>query len=158
MPESRPQPEGLRSLGRRLERGLLHPIDLLRVRMTRGLEVRASGQRVRRGEQLDARVTITSPERLGRIEVGLVCTEFFASAVSDPKGGRRRGTASATAHETWVPIDSTPGMHSVRLAVPAHAPFSYHGGVLSFTWELVARGRRKHRLDAQARHAITVLP
>jgi hypothetical protein len=157
MPEFRFQPEGLRSLGSRLERRLLHPIDFLRARIRRGLEVGAAGHPVRRGEEIDARVRITSPRGLGRVEVGLVCTEFFASAVSDSQGGRRRGTASATAHEAWHPVDGTPGVHSVRLAVPADAPFTYEGDVLSFTWEIVVRERRKHRLDAQARHAITVL-
>jgi hypothetical protein len=42
--------------------------------------------------------------------------------------------------------------------VPAEAPFSYEGELLCFAWEVVARGRRKHRLDAQARHEISVLP
>jgi hypothetical protein len=136
----------------------LHPIDYLRGRMTRGLEVGASDRSVRRGEAVDAHVTIANPERLGHVEVGLVCTEFYAASVSDSKGGRRRGTASATAHETWLGVDGTPGRHGVRLAVPADAPFSYEGDVLCFTWEVVARGRRKRRLDAQARHTIMVLP
>jgi hypothetical protein len=42
--------------------------------------------------------------------------------------------------------------------VPAEAPFSYDGELLCFRWELVARGRRKHRLDAQARQEVSVLP
>jgi hypothetical protein len=67
--------------------------------MTRGLLVGASERPVRRGEQLDARVTSARPERLGQAEVGLVCTEFFATAVPDSKGVRRRETASAIAHE-----------------------------------------------------------
>jgi hypothetical protein len=146
------------SAQRRLERVLLHPIDYLRRRITRGLQVDATDRPVRRGEQLHARVMIARPKRLGDVEVGLVCTELFASAVSDSKGGRRRGTASATAHEAWLPVVSTPGVHSVRLAVPAHAPFSYEGELVSFTWAVVARGRRKRRLDAQARHEIAVLP
>jgi hypothetical protein len=148
----------LRSFGRRLERGPLHPLDLLRRRMARGLAVDASDRPVRRGEQLEARVTISRPEGLGDLEIGLVCTEFYASAMSDSRGGRRRGTASATAHASWLPIPSTPGVHTVRLAVSAQAPFSYEGDVLRFTWEVVARGRRRRRLDAQARHEITVLP
>jgi hypothetical protein len=158
MTEPNFQSRGLRLVGARLERELLHPIDHLRRRMTRGLHVGASDRPVRRGEQLEAHVTISRPERLGDVEVGLVCTEFFASAASDSRGGRRRGTASATAHASWLPVPSTPGVHTVRLAVPTQAPFSYKGDVLRFTWEVVARGRRRRRLDAQTRHEITVLP
>jgi hypothetical protein len=158
MPERGFEARPLRSFRRRLERGLLHPLDYLRRRVTRGLAVDASDLPVRRGGELDARVTIASRGGLGQVEVGLVCTEFFASAMSDSRGGRRRGTASATAHEAWLPVDGTPGVHSVSLAVPAEAPFSYDGDVLSFTWEVVARGRRRRRLDAQARREISVLP
>ena len=69
-----------------------------------------------------------------------------------------RETATATAYEAWVPVESGAGVQSVRLAVPREAPFSYKGDCLSFQWEVVARGRRPHRLDAQARREISVLP
>jgi hypothetical protein len=148
----------LRSLERRLERGFLHPIDYLRTRGTRGLRVEASDQEVRRGGELEARVTLSNPEGFGEVEVGLVCTEFYECDVPDGEGGRSRGTCSATAHEAWLPVHSTLGVHSVRLSVPAEAPFSYDGDLLCFKWAVVARGRRKNRLDAQARHEISVLP
>jgi len=154
-PESRPK----LSLARRLERGLLHPIDHLRRRRTRGmLQVAAGEPEVHRGGELDAQLTIASLGGLGAVEVGLVCTEFYACAVTGGDGKRSRGTGSATAHEEWLAVDDTPGVHSVRLGVPAQAPFSYAGELLSFTWEVAARGRRRHRLDAQARHEISVLP
>ena len=95
---------------------------------------------------------------MGEVEVGLVCTEFFATELRGSDGRRSRGTSSASAHEAWLAVEGTPGLHSVRLAVPAEAPFSYEGELLSFKWEVVARGRRKRRLDAQARHEISVLP
>jgi hypothetical protein len=113
---------------------------------------------VRRGGELDARVTIAGRGRLGEVEVGLVCTEFYECEISDSDGTQSRGTSSATAHEAWLPVEGAPGVHSVRLTVPAEAPFSYEGELLCFTWEVVARGRRKHRLDAQARYEISVLP
>ena len=49
-------------------------------------------------------------------------------------------------------------MQSVRLAIPADAPFSYEGTCLSFKWELVARGHKSRGLDAQARSDLSVLP
>lgn len=146
------------SLERRLERALLHPIDYLRRRRTVGLQVGASHQEVHRGGELDARVTISRPEGLRELEVGLVCTEFYAYDVGDSDGRRSRGTSSATAHEAWLPVEGTMGVHGVRLTVPAEAPFSYEGDLLCFKWEVVARGRRKHRLDLQARHEISVQP
>ena len=141
----------------RLERRLLHPIDYLRGRANRGrLRVEASDGQVRRGGQLDARVTITDSGGLADVELGLVCTEFYATRMSGHDGGR--GTSSGTAYEAWLPVDGGPGLHAVRVTVPAGAPYSYDGELLSFKWELVARGRRKRRLDAQARHEVSVLP
>jgi len=49
-------------------------------------------------------------------------------------------------------------VQSVRLPIPPEAPFSYDGDCLSFRWKVVARGRRKRRLDAQVKRDITVLP
>jgi len=69
-----------------------------------------------------------------------------------------RATTYAIAHEAWLPIESAPGVQSVRLTIPPEAPFSYEGDCLSFRWEVVARGRRRRRLDAQAKHEISVLP
>lgn len=149
----------MRSLETRLERGLLHPIDYLRRRRTRGvLQVDAREREVRRGGELEARVTIASSGGLEEVEVGLVCTEFYACELRGSDGRRSRGTSSANAHEAWRAVEGAPGLHSVRLTVPAEAPFSYEGELLCFTWEVVARGRRKRRLDAQARHEISVLP
>ena len=71
----------------------------------------------------------------------LVCTEFYACRMRGDGGGR--GPTSATAHEAWLPVQGGPGVHAVRVAVPADAPFSYDGELLSFSWELVARGRRR---------------
>jgi hypothetical protein len=146
-----------RSGARRLERGLLHPIDQLRRRANRGrLGVEASEPRVRRGGELDVRVTIADSRGLADVELGLVCTEFYARRMSGSEG--RRGTSSATAYEAWLPVEGGPGLHGVRVTVPAEAPFSYDGELLCFRWELVARGRRKRRLDAQARQEVSVLP
>ena len=58
----------------------------------------------------------------------------------------------------WQPLPSMAGEHSVRLAIPASAPFSYEGSCLSFHWEVVARGRRDRKLDARASQEISVRP
>jgi hypothetical protein len=136
---------------------MLHPIDYLRRRRTRGrLQISVDDPEVRRGEALDARVTIAD-SRLGDVEVGLVCTEFYEVA-SGGGTGSNRGTSSATAFEAWHPVTGTSSVHNVRLSLPAEAPFSYEGELLCFRWEVVARGRRKRRLDMHAAHEISVLP
>ena len=144
----------------------VHPLDTLRRWLTRGLRVSASDREVRRGGEVETFITISSPRGLGNVEVGLVCTEYYDEETSSPTSSSTgsvdttpsRTTSSAIAHEAWLPIESAAGVQSVRLAIPAEAPFSYKGECLSFKWEVVARGRRSRRLDAQARQEISVLP
>lgn len=153
------RPRWAASLERRLT-GLLHPGDSLRQRMTRDLEVDTSDHEVQRSAEVEALVTISDPRRLGDVEVGLVCTEYYAryseGVGTDDAGGRVM--TYDVAHEAWLTVDSVPGVQSVRLPIPPEAPFSYDGDCLSFRWEVVARGRRKRRLDAQVKRDITVLP
>jgi hypothetical protein len=138
------------------------PLDFLRKRLAKGLQVGASRQELRRGEQVDALVTILSARGLGQVEVGLVCTELYdhkdTSTDYEGKTQSSRATSAAIAHEAWLPVENTPGVQSVGFTVPPEAPFSYEGSCLSFKWEVVARGRRRRRLDALARQEVSVLP
>jgi len=144
----------------------VHPLEALRRRLTRGLEVAASDQEVRRGEEVEALVTISSARKLADIEVGVVCTEYYDElhtgrgytddTTSTPTTSRR--TSDEVAHETWSPVETVSGVQSVRFTIPPDAPFSYHGECLSFKWELVARARRSRGLDRQARSEFSVLP
>jgi hypothetical protein len=140
----------------------VRPLDLFRRRLTSGLEVGAGQQEARRGGELEVLVTISSARGLGDVEVGLVCTEFYDEEDSwtDGQGHTHtsRTTSDATAHEVWLPVESAAGVQSIRFTIPPDAPFSYKGNCLSFKWEVVARGRRPHRLDAQARREISILP
>jgi hypothetical protein len=135
-----------------------NPFHWLRVRLTRGLVVGANTSVVARGDEIEATVTIVNPRKLGQVQAGLVCTEAYAAETRDGKGHASQGQSWATAHQSWVPVEDTAGAHTVRLAVPADAPYSYKGDFLSFKWEVVARGIRKLRLDARAAQEITVLP
>jgi len=134
------------------------PLDRLRRRRTTDLRVEAAGQPVRRGDHVEALVTITSLRDLGSPEVGVVCTEYYDEESTDSDGHTTRITCNTLAHESWTPVEEAAGVQSVQLTVPVEAPFSYEGDALSFRWELVARGRRKHRLDAQVRTPLSVLP
>jgi hypothetical protein len=143
---------------RRLERSLSHPLDLVRQRRTRGLQVAGGEHGARRGEEVEALVTISSSRGLGSIEVGLRCTEYYDEESTDSEGDTSRATVEDIAHEDWQPIENVTGVQSVRLAIPADAPFSYEGACLSFKWQLVARGHKSRGLDAQAKHELSVLP
>jgi hypothetical protein len=153
------RPHWVGSLEKR-SRWLFNPIDLLRGRLTHGIQVGVAAHGVHRGEEIDALVTISSAQGWDNVEVGLVCTEYYAchSEGVGPDDSGARATTYAIAHEAWLAVESVLGAQSVRLTIPTEAPFSYEGDCLSFKWEIVARGRRRRRLDARATHEISVLP
>jgi len=133
-------------------------LDGLRSKLAKGLEVRVDEPEARRGDEIAALVVVSEPERLGELEVGLVCTEHYDEEIhTGNQGATTRTTSKAVAHEAWQPLQGA-GEHSVRLAIPPDAPFSYAGSCLSFRWEVVARGRRDRALDARASHEISVRP
>jgi hypothetical protein len=141
---------------------LQRPLNFLRRELTKGLEVAARDREVRRGEDVETLVTISRPRGLGDVEVGLICTEYYdyESTVRDRDGSTSssRETAEAIAHEAWQAAEPVVGEQSLRFTVLPEAPFSYKGECLSFKWELVAVGRKRRRLDAQARAELSVLP
>jgi hypothetical protein len=162
-PEFRWEFGSRRSMGRRLP----NPLDLLRRRLTKGLAVDAREHEVRRGAEVEALVTISSSRGLGDVEAGLRCTEYYdvdedthrgTATDMDMGSGTERVTRTAIAHEAWQPLENAVGVQTVRFAIPQEAPFSYEGDCLSFKWEVVARGRRTSRLDAQASRELAVLP
>jgi hypothetical protein len=153
-----PLPRALQGRGREA-----HPLDVLRRRLTSGLQVTASNQVARRGEEIEALLTISSPGKLGKVEVGVVCTEYYdeEDTDTDMNTGNRstsRVTSDEIAHEAWLPVETISEAQSLHFTIPPDAPFSYRGACLSFKWEVVARGRRRRGLDAQARSEFSVLP
>jgi hypothetical protein len=131
-----------------------------------GLEVDAPETSVRRGDEVEAHISISAPREVGDLKVGVRCTELYDEEVDDDTGSSssvripstRRKTSRAVAYETWVPVDAVPGEQSARIAIPEEAPFSYAGDCLSFKWEVVAREARRHAVDAEATHELQVLP
>jgi hypothetical protein len=139
--------------------GFTPSLDGLRRKLTKGLEVRVDRAEARRGDEIDAVVVVSEPERLGEIEVSLVCTEYYDEEThSSSEGGSTRTTSTAVAYESWQPVPGLQGEHGVRLTIPADAPFSYDGDCLSFRWEVVACGRKNRGLDARASQKIGVRP
>jgi hypothetical protein len=142
--------------------GKIRPLDILRRRLTRGLEVATDDQPVRRGGDVEALVTISNARKLGDLEVGVVCTEYYdeqeTTRDADGSTSLSRSTSDEVAHESWSQVESVSGVQSLRFTIPADAPFSYTGDCLSFKWEVVARGRKSRGLDAQARSEFSVRP
>jgi hypothetical protein len=143
-------------------RGFDHRLDFVRRGLTRGLQITVPQQEVRRGDELEAIVMVAGRRGLGELQAGIVCTESYdyESTWTDKDGMQQssRETAQATAHEEWHQLESRSGTQNVRISIPVDAPFSYKGSCLSFQWEVLTRGRRRHRLDAQAARRVTVLP
>lgn len=123
-----------------------------------GLSIGTAQDAVHRGEEVEALVSISRLEGLANVEVGIVCTEYFYEEDSwtDSEGRTQTSTKTteAIAHEAWLPVENIPGVQSARFTVPQETPLSAPG---MFKWEVVARARRRRRLDAVARHEISVL-
>ncbi len=137
--------------------GASPPLDALRRKLTKGLEVRAEQVEARRGEEVRAVVVVTDTGNIGELEAGIVCREFYDETVSSGEHSSR-STLNAVEYESWQPLQCMEGEYPVTLTIPAHAPYSYAGDCLSFRWEIVARGRKKLALDAQASQEVWVRP
>jgi hypothetical protein len=112
------------SLGKGRE---IHPLDILRRRLTRGLEVATGDQTARRGGEVEALVTISSGLKLGDLEVGVVCTEYYdeqeTTRDADGSTSLSRSTSDEVAHESWSQVENVSGVQSLRFTIPADAPF-----------------------------------
>ena len=133
-------------------------IRLQRLARGFGLGVEPPSKEVRRGDEVELLISVSSTRGLSDLQAGIICTERYEATTTDSEGRATSTTRNAIAHQAWVPIERTPGTQSIHLAIPFEAPFSYEGSCLSFSWEVAARGRRSLRLDAEARRGISVLP
>ncbi len=145
---------GLQGLGHHLS----HPLDFVRQRRTRGLQVDAGVHGVRRGEEVEALVTISSPTGLGDLEVGLVCTEYYDEESTDSDGHTQGTRRKAIAHEIGCRSRRAPGVQNVRLAVPAEAPFSYEGGAFASSGSSWPEDRRSRDWMRRRAKGFSVLP
>jgi hypothetical protein len=100
-------------------------------RQARYLDLRVEPIEVRRGDTVNATVTISDAAKLGeRVEMGLVCTEYYdyKQTVSDQNGSHdQRTTSTVDAFATWTPVDGRALQQTLRFTVPSEAPFSFEG-------------------------------
>lgn len=134
-------------------------LGVVRRGAARHLQVVPAADEVRRGGTLEVTVTADSAKAKGRVEVGLVCVETYASFMPQSKLGRSdRMLEDAVAYEQWVPVEGAGPEQTVRLDIPPDAPYSYEGKHLRFRWHVRAREQRERGLDPTRTHDLRVLP
>jgi hypothetical protein len=117
------------------------------------LRISVAGSEVRRGSEVTVSLEVQRSRRTSkRLELGLVCTEYY-----EIESGEGRATRQAVAHADWRP--HTEGRReTVRFEVPIDAPFSYRGRYLSFVWQVSAREPRRMRFDRATSVPLVVRP
>ncbi len=126
-------------------------------------EVLAEPLELRRGEEVEAELTIHYPEDVApRIEVGLVCVERYDRPVAsrNERGERvmERRIAEEVAYESWFPAWRTEEQQLISFRIPADAPYSYEGECLSFAWRVSAREPDRVAAEGASDDPIWVLP
>jgi hypothetical protein len=139
----------LAGLGRRYRRRLRPRSDTV--------EIATTGP-VRRGETVDVTMTIRDGVHTGvRFRVGVLCLERY-DVEESTKNSTRRVTREDFAHEEWREVSASEAQQGLTFAVPAEAPYSYHGSCLSFEWHAEALEIARLRPDAVASATFEVRP
>jgi hypothetical protein len=124
----------------------------------RHLKITLATDEPRRGSDIEVTLEVGRQRKPdGRLELGLVCTEYFDVEKTNTNGTTYRGTSEAVAHEDWRP-QTGGGKLTERFPVPPDAPFSHRGDCLSYVWRVSAREPRRHRFDRAVNVPVTVRP
>jgi hypothetical protein len=122
----------------------------------RHVKVEVERAELKRGEDVLVRVEV-SERASDRLELGLVCTEYYDKQTRDAKGNTNRTTAEAVAFADWRPQSAGP-VQSVRFTIPAEAPYSFRGNCVSYVWRVSAREPRRLRFDPATNVHLVVRP
>jgi hypothetical protein len=112
---------------------------------------------VRRGEQVAVRLEV-GQRASDKLEVGVVCTEYYDEKRSDGRGGTNRATAEAVAHADWRPQAPGGPPQTVSFEIPLDSPYSYRGDCISYVWRVSAREPRRLRFDPATNVHLVVRP
>ena len=122
-------------------------------------QVAAQPRELRRGDEVQATLRIDRLDEVGeRIEVGLVCTEFWDDRVRDSEGNTRRETQEHEWHREWVEAQRTAPIQTFTFTIPEGGPPSYEGATVSVAWRVSAREPETLRRDPRSDCAVWVLP
>ena len=149
------------AIGRRISLATLgrRALGLVQRGAARGLDVIPVAGETRRGDRIEVIVKVASPDGERPVEVGLVCTETFATFSPQLKaGGSTEAVEDDVAYEDWVAADPLRSEQTVALVVPADVPYSYDGRYLKFRWRVAIRRPRERGIDATLAREIEVRP
>jgi hypothetical protein len=123
-------------------------------------EVLAQPLELRRGGEVEAELLVYEPNRLaGQLEVGVVCVERYDRRASEGEGDSDgREIAEDVAYERWLPARRTEEEQRFRFRIPAQAPYSHEGELLSFAWSVSARDADASNPESRSDDPIWVLP
>lgn len=103
-------------------------------------EVLAEPLELRRGDEVEAELVVYEPNRLGRLEVGVVCVERYDRPARDGDADQdAREVAEEVAYERWLPARRTEEEQRFSFRIPPDGPYSHEGECLSFAWRVSAR-------------------
>jgi hypothetical protein len=126
-------------------------------RKAKHLALSLGSQRVRRGDDVTARVDVLDPgEVSGTVDLTLRCTALY-EAETYVNGNRSSQTREQTVHEQRFELNGS-GPQEFRFSLPADGPFSYEGTNFSMVWSIVARDPEPRRADRTLQQTIEVLP
>ena len=126
-------------------------------RRAKHLAVAVQQPKVRRGEDVVARLEVLNPGKItGQVDLSLRCTALYEVAISQ-NGSRTAQTREHTVHEQTFALNGS-GPQEFRFGVPADGPFSYEGTTFSMVWRVVARDTQPRRTDRTLEEPVEVLP
>jgi hypothetical protein len=109
----------------------------------------------RRGDTIEATVTVDGGGGSDELFVGLVCTEHYLGyARADQPVIHRQ-----TQWEQWQPLSGATSLpQPVSFSVPESEPYSHEGRILSISWEVIARRPARLRPDRWVGEPIWTAP
>lgn len=130
-----------------------------RPRRLDGILVEVERAQLRRGDPVDATVTLEDPSAASPdMEVGLVCIEHYEERTTNAQGTSYPETREAAAFEEWRKLTPLPARQGFRFELPADGPYTHDGRVLSFEWRVTVRDPQRMRADARVDAELLVAP
>jgi hypothetical protein len=136
-----------------------------------GVRLDVEGHCAKRGETISATISLDHPAP-ENVQLGLRCLEDAARSfvLTTPEGGVSEGRAvkQTARYERWISAPratsrARTGRGPTRsvtcsFEIPPGCPFSYAGTNVTFSWQVIARRRRRWRRDRVLAVPLWVLP
>ena len=127
-------------------------------RRAQHLEITVERPELRRGETVGVRLRITDTSvAREQLEIGLECKQWY-DVMRGTGDNRRQETREETVVERFQRASPKEPIQSLSFDIPADAPFSYEGKLLSYAWRVTAREPASMRADKATDEPIWVHP